>query len=151
MTWLLLADAPAWVLWLPTVNAGLNSLATVLLCVGFALIKAGRRDAHKQVMLAAFATSCVFLACYVVYHANVLSKKFLGEGAVRYVYYTILLTHVVLAAAVPVLALRTIYLGLKQRWDAHRKLARITFPIWLYVSITGVVIYAMLYHWPVRA
>ncbi len=150
MVVLLLADAPAWVLWLPTVNAGLNLLATLLLCTGYALIKTGRREAHRRVMLTAFATSCVFLGCYVVYHANVLSKKFMGEGPVRYVYYAILLSHVVLAAAVPILALRTIFLGWKQRWEQHRKLARITFPIWLYVSITGVVIYAMLYHWPVR-
>lgn len=143
----MLADVPTWVLWLPTVNASLNGLATLLLCVGLALIKAGKRDAHRQVMLAAFATSCVFLGGYLVYHAHVVSKKFAGEGAIRIVYYTILLTHVVLAAAVPVLALRTIYLGLKQRWEAHRKIARITFPIWLYVSVTGVVIYFMLYRW----
>ena len=147
MGYVLVADVPTWVMWLPTVNASLNGVATVLLCVGLALVKAGRRDAHRRVMLSAFATSCLFLACYLVYHAHVVSKKFAGEGAIRYVYYAILLTHVVLAAAVPVLALRTIYLGLKQRWDSHRKIARITFPIWLYVSVTGVVIYFMLYHW----
>ncbi len=147
MGYVLVADVPTWVMWLPTVNASLNGVATVLLCVGLALVKAGRRDAHRRVMLSAFATSCLFLACYLVYHAHVVSKKFAGEGAIRYVYYAILLTHVVLAAAVPVLALRTIYLGLKQRWDAHRKIARITFPIWVYVSVTGVVIYFMLYHW----
>ena len=149
MTLLLLAESPAWVLWLPTVNASLNGLATILLIVGVVLIKQGRREAHRRVMLSAFATSCLFLACYLVYHAFVLSKKFPGEGPIRYVYYSILLTHVVLAAVVPFLALRTIYLGLKERWEQHRRLARITFPIWLYVSITGVVIYAMLYHWPV--
>ena len=144
-----LAAAPDWVLFLPTVNASLNGLATILLCVGLALIKAGKRDAHKAVMLTAFVVSCLFLGCYLTYHAHVISRSFGGTGPIRYVYYSILITHVVLAAAVPVLALRTIYLGLKQRWDAHRRIAKVTFPIWLYVSITGVVIYGLLYHWPV--
>jgi protein SCO1/2 len=142
------ATPPAWVMTLPKVNASLNALAGVLLCVGVALVKQGKTEAHKRVMLAAFGVSCVFLACYLVYHFHVVSRKFTGEGVWRWVYYTILLTHVVLAAAVPVLAIVTIRRGYRQDWAAHKRIAKITFPIWLYVSITGVVIYGMLYHWP---
>ena len=147
------------------VNAALNTLATILLIVGYVQIKRGQRDAHARVMLATFLVSCVFLVCYLVYHYQVGSVKFTHPGVIRYVYLVILLTHVVLAAAVPFLAVLTIYFGLvghgwlksKQRSDEdrsrmltrHRKLARWTFPIWLYVSITGVVVYLMLYHlWP---
>ena len=147
------------------VNAALNSLATVLLITGLMLIKRGRQRAHGRVMLSAFGVSCAFLACYLVYHYQVGSVKFTHPGVVRYVYLTILATHVVLAATVPFLALLTIAFGLvgtgwggaarlpvetQQRLLArHRKLARWTFPIWLYVSITGVVVYVMLYHlWP---
>jgi uncharacterized membrane protein YozB (DUF420 family) len=146
---------------LPHVNAALNSLATVLLVVGYVLIKRSQRsgdrarrlsleNAHKWTMLACFAVSVIFLACYLFYHLVVmdgLSKKFPTDaGAVRYLYYAILLTHVILAAAVPFLAIGTIYFGLRDNRAAHRKLARWTFPIWLYVSVTGVVVYAMLYH-----
>ncbi|MGD9635718.1 MAG: DUF420 domain-containing protein [Pirellulales bacterium] len=148
-------------------NASLNALATVLLVIGFVLIKQGRVQAHKRIMLAAFAVSCVFLICYLWYHYLAGSVKFTHPGAVRYIYYTILLTHVVLAAAVPVLAIWTIYLGLRAtgefgRGDSvvtgedlpvyrarHRRVAWWTYPIWLYVSVTGVVVYIMLYHlWP---
>jgi len=148
--------APDWVLFLPTVNASLNGLATVLLMVGFALIKQRKTDAHKKVMLSAFATSVVVLVCYLTYqfalhhYTGESGRKFLGEGTVRYVYFTILITHVILAAVVPVLAVVTIYRGLKEQWEKHRSIARITFPIWLYVSITGVIIYLMLYHWPIN-
>lgn len=148
-------NAPDWVYWLPTVNAGLNSLATLLLLAGYVLIKRGRREAHKRTMLASFATSIAFLVCYLAYHAALKhytgesSQKFQGVGAIRPVYYAILLTHVVLAAAVPVLAIVTIRRGLREEWERHRKIARVTFPIWLYVSVTGVIIYWMLYHWPV--
>lgn len=148
-------EAPDWVYTLPTVNAGLNSLATVLLIVGFVLIKRGRRDAHKKVMLTAFATSILFLGFYLGYHfalkhyTGASSQPFLGQGAIKPVYFTILITHVILAAAVPVLALITIYRGLKAQWEKHRRIAKVTFPIWLYVSVTGVIIYLMLYHWPV--
>jgi uncharacterized membrane protein YozB (DUF420 family) len=145
---------------LPHVNAGLNLAATVLLIVGFVFIKRAQRTfdkerrlslerAHIFTMLGCFAVSVIFLACYLYYHLVVmdgLSKKFPTDaGPVRYVYYAILLSHVVLAAAVPFLALGTIYFGLRDNRSAHRKLARWTFPIWLYVSITGVVVYAMLY------
>ncbi|MBX3412663.1 MAG: DUF420 domain-containing protein [Pirellulales bacterium] len=140
-------DAPAaWVLWLPTVNAALNSLATVLLVVGYRLIRQRREQAHKRTMLTAFGVSIAFLACYVVYHLNVGSVRFVGPQPVKTVYLAILASHVILAATVPFLTVATIYLGLKDRRQAHRKVARWTFPIWLYVSITGVVIYLFLYH-----
>ena len=148
-------NAPDWVYALPSVNAGLNTLATVLLVVGYSLIKKGRRDAHKKVMLSAFVTSILFLGFYLTYHfalkhyTGSSSQPFQGQGPIRPIYFTILITHVILAAIVPVLAIITIYRGLKQQWDRHRRIAKITFPIWLYVSLTGVIIYGMLYHWPV--
>jgi protein SCO1 len=150
-------ELPAWVSQLPAVNAGLNSVATLLLISGYVAIRRRQKSLHKTLMLTAFATSVVFLGCYLAYHWGLhhytgeSGKKFLGVGWIRPVYFTILISHVVLAAAVPVLALMTIARGLKQQWDAHRRIARITFPIWLYVSVTGVIIYAMLYHWPVAA
>jgi putative membrane protein len=130
---------------LPTVNALLNATATVLLVVGYLLIRRGRREAHRRVMLAAFACSSLFLVSYLVYHAQVGSVKFTGTGTARTVYFAILLSHTVLAALVPVLAPLTLGLGLKGRLERHRKLARWTLPIWLYVSVTGVVVYWMLY------
>jgi uncharacterized membrane protein YozB (DUF420 family) len=134
--------------YLPSVNASLNALATILLVAGYVQIRRGREGAHRNLMLAAFGVSVVFLACYLVYHALAGSKRFEHQGPIQLVYYVILLTHIVLAAAVPVLAGVTIYLGCRDRRVAHRRLARWTFPIWLYVSVTGVVIYAMLYHLP---
>ena len=140
---------------LPSVNAVLNSIATLLLLSGLAQIKRGNRNAHKKTMLTAFGVSVAFLVCYLFYHFGLEkitgspSKKFEGTGVVRTVYLTILVSHIILAATVPFLALSTIYYGLKKKWDKHRKIAKITFPIWLYVSVTGVVIYLMLYHWPV--
>lgn len=134
---------------LATVNALLNGLATALLVLGFLLIKARRENAHRNVMLAAFGVSVIFLICYLAYHVWPVGAKatpFSGAGAVRAVYYAVLISHILLAAAVPVLALRTIYLGLKNRRTAHLRWAKWTFPIWLYVSVTGVVIYLMLYH-----
>lgn len=136
----------------PHVNASLNGLAGVLLLVGFCLIKARREQAHKVVMLSAFATSCVFLACYLTYHlafkpgGHTRFSSEYGDG-IRYAYYGMLLSHVLLAAAVPFLAIWTIYLGYQDRRSAHRKWAKITFPIWLYVSVTGVLVYLMLYQW----
>ncbi|MHB8799348.1 MAG: DUF420 domain-containing protein [Thermoanaerobaculia bacterium] len=130
---------------LPTVNALLNGTAASLLVAGFLLIRAGRRDAHRRVMTAAFACSVLFLVSYLVYHFEAGSVRFRGTGSVRTVYLTILLTHTVLAAIVPFLAVTTLVLARKGRFDAHRRLARVTLPIWLYVSVTGVVIYLMLY------
>lgn len=131
---------------LATVNAVLNATATVLLLAGYALIKQRRETAHKWVMITAFGVSIAFLACYLAYHAQVGSVKFQGTGPIQPVYYGILLSHVLLAAAVPVLAILTIRSGLRDNRARHRRLARWTYPIWLYVSITGVVIYWMLYH-----
>jgi uncharacterized membrane protein YozB (DUF420 family) len=130
---------------LATLNASLNALATILLVVGFVLIKQGRVDAHRRTMLAAFAVSTIFLISYLIYHYLVGSVKFTAEGLPRTIYLSILLSHVILAVFVPFLAIWTIWLGLKDRRVEHRKWAKITFPIWLYVSITGVVIYVMLY------
>jgi uncharacterized membrane protein YozB (DUF420 family) len=134
---------------LPHVNASLNALATVLLVAGYVLIKRRQEAAHKWTMLACFAVSVVFLASYLTYHYHLegVSKRFPSypPPAVRYFYYSILLTHIVLAAAVPFLAIATIWLGLADRRRAHSRLAWWTFPIWLYVSITGVVVYLMLY------
>jgi uncharacterized membrane protein YozB (DUF420 family) len=130
---------------LPAVNAILNATAAVLLVWGYTLIRRRRPQTHKRVMLAAFATSCVFLVCYLVYHAQVGSVKFPHPGAIRVVYLSILATHTVLAACVPVLAIITLRRGLAARYDKHRAIARWTLPIWLYVSVTGVVVYLMLY------
>lgn len=130
---------------LPAVNAALNASATVLLLAGYWLIRNGKREAHRKVMLAAFGTSILFLVCYLVYHSQVGSVRFQKEGMIRTVYLSILLTHTVLAAAVPFLAIVTLRRGFAARFDKHRKIARWTLPIWLYVSVTGVVIYWMLY------
>jgi protein SCO1/2/putative membrane protein len=146
---------PSWVTTLPAINAGLNSLAIILLTAGYLQIKQGNREKHKKLMLTAFATSVLFLVCYLVYHfalnhyTGSSSKKFPGTGTIRTVYLGILLTHVVLAATVPVLAIITIVKGLREQWESHKRFAKITFPIWLYVSVTGVIIYFMVYHWPV--
>ena len=131
--------------WLPTVNATLNALAALLLICGFVMIKRGRIQMHRRFMLSAFATSALFLLSYVVYHANVGSKPFGGRGAIRYVYFTVLLTHVVLAAIILPMALITLTHALRARFDRHVPIARWTLPIWLYVSVTGVIVYLMLY------
>jgi uncharacterized membrane protein YozB (DUF420 family) len=130
---------------LPTVNASLNALSTCLLIYGYSLIRAGKREQHKRVMLSAFAVSVIFLVCYLIYHYNVGSVKYSGQGFLRPVYFTILITHIVLAATVPVLAILTLWRAFQERFDKHRRIAKITFPIWLYVSVTGVIVYLMLY------
>ena len=132
--------------YLPTVNACLNAISAVLLVWAYTLIRRKQVERHRRVMLTAFATSCLFLVCYLVYHAQVGSVRFQHPGAIRTVYLTILATHTVLAATVPVLAIITLRRGLGARYDQHRKIARWTLPIWLYVSVTGVVVYWMLYH-----
>lgn len=131
---------------LPTVNAILNATAAILLVWGYTLIRRKRIETHRKVMLTAFGVSCAFLVCYLIYHAQVGSVHFAKTGAIRTVYLTILATHTILAAAVPVLAVITLRRGLARRYDKHRRIARWTFPIWLYVSVTGVVVYLMLYH-----
>ena len=134
---------------LATVNAVLNGIATLLLVVGYLLIRQRREAAHRRAMLAAFGVSIAFLICYLAYHVwpvGAKSTPFGGVGIARTVYFAILISHIILAALVPFLASLTIYLGWRDRRAAHRRLARWTFPIWLYVSITGVVIYLLLYH-----
>lgn len=131
---------------LPSVNAALNAIAAVLLVWGYTLIRRKRIETHRRVMKTAFVTSCLFLVCYLVYHAQVGSVRFQKTGTIRTVYLAILATHTVLAAAVPVLAIVTLRRGLAARYDKHRRIARWTLPIWLYVSVTGVVVYVMLYH-----
>ena len=131
---------------LATTNAALNATATVLLIVGYRLIKARRETAHKWVMLSAFGVSVAFLACYLAYHFQVGSVPFRGSGWIRPAYFAMLISHVLLAAAVPVLAGITIWRGLRNDRARHVRIARWTYPIWLYVSITGVLIYLLLYH-----
>jgi uncharacterized membrane protein YozB (DUF420 family) len=130
---------------LPAVNATLNGISGVLLLVGYLLIRARKVELHRKVMIAAFTTSSLFLVCYIVYHAQVGSVRFVRQGFVRPVYFTILITHVTLAATVLPLALVTLSRGLKARYARHRAIARWTFPIWLYVSVTGVLVYVLLY------
>jgi len=131
---------------LPSVNAVLNATAALLLVWGYTLIRRKRVQTHRKVMLTAFGVSSLFLICYVVYHVRAGVVYFPKTGAIRTVYLSILGTHTVLAATVPVLAIITLSRGLGQRFDKHRKIARWTLPIWLYVSVTGVVVYMMLYH-----
>lgn len=123
----------------------MNATSAVLLAIGYVLIRSGRRDAHKKMMLAAFGVSVVFLICYLIYHAQVGSVKYPGTGTMRMLYLTILLTHTILAASVPVLAIITLRRALKGNFPHHRKIARWTLPIWMYVNVTGVVVYLMLY------
>jgi uncharacterized membrane protein YozB (DUF420 family) len=131
---------------LATVDAALNATATVLLVLGWVLIKRRAEKAHKWCMISAFVVSSVFLACYLTYHATAEPVHFRGQGISRPIYFAILISHVSLAVTVPVLAGRTLYLGLKDRRIEHRRWALWTMPIWLYVSVTGVVVYVMLYH-----
>ena len=131
---------------LPTVNAVLNATAAVLLVWGYTLIRRRRIRQHRRVMQTAFVVSCLFLVCYLVYHYQVGSVRFPKTGVLKTIYLGILGTHTILAVAVPVLAIITLRRGLSARYDKHRRIARWTLPIWLYVSVTGVVVYLMLYH-----
>jgi uncharacterized membrane protein YozB (DUF420 family) len=130
---------------LPAVNAVLNATSAVLLIVGFALIRRKKIAAHRAVMISALVSSALFLTSYLIYHAQVGSVRFPGHGGSRTLYLSILLTHTVLAAALPVLALITLSRALKRRFPAHKRIARWSLPIWLYVSVTGIVVYWMLY------
>jgi uncharacterized membrane protein YozB (DUF420 family) len=130
---------------LPALNASLNGVSAILLVAGYVCIRRRRIAAHRACMIAAFGVSVLFLISYLVYHAEVGSVRFPGTGAVRTLYLSILLTHTVLAALVPPLALITLYRALRADFARHRRIARWTFPIWLYVAITGVVIYVLLY------
>jgi putative membrane protein len=130
---------------LPALNAALNATATVLLLRGRWLIRRRRVAEHRRTMIGAVATSCAFLVSYVIYHARTGSRPFAGHGSIRTVYFVILTTHVILAAAIVPLVLLTLRRGLRRQDARHRALARWTWPLWLYVSVTGVVIYVMLY------
>ena len=130
---------------LPLVDAVLNGIATILLVTGFFLIRNKKVQAHRRVMLSAFAVSCVFLVCYLVHHYNAGLVRFEKMGLVRTIYLWILGTHTVLAAITPVLAIITLRRGLLARFRSHRAIARWTLPIWLYVSVTGVIVYVLLY------
>jgi len=130
---------------LPALNAVLNSLSTVLLLTGYALIRQGRKNAHRNVMIAALVSSGLFLTSYLYYHSQVGSVRFQGTGAARTLYFAVLITHTILAAAVPVLAAITVVHAWRKRWAKHAGIARWTLPIWLYVSVTGVIVYLMLY------
>jgi putative membrane protein len=131
---------------LPAVNATLNATCATLLVLGWRAIRAGRRERHRALMIAACATSAVFLVSYLVRVALTGTHRFPGDGALRALYLAVLASHTVLAALVVPLVLRTLWLSLGARFDEHRRLARVTLPVWLYVSVTGVVVYVMLYH-----
>lgn len=130
---------------LPTVNASLNGLAALLLLAGFVAIRSGNRELHRKLMLAAFACSVLFLVCYLVYHSQVGSKRFPGTGSIRTFYLALLASHTVLAAVVPFGAILALRRGLQGKFEQHRRLTRWVWPVWMYVSVTGVVIYWMLY------
>ena len=130
---------------LPALNATLNATSAILLTTGWILIRRGRIAQHRAVMIAAVCTSALFLISYLVYHAQVGSVRFTKQGPIRAVYFTILLTHTVLAAAIVPLVLVTLTRGLRARYERHRRIARWTMPLWLYVSVTGVIVYLMLY------
>ena len=130
---------------LPTLNAILNSISAALLCVGYFFIRNGNQRAHRNCMIGAFTTSALFLISYLTYHYLHGSTKFQGQGIARTIYFAILLTHTILAAAIVPMVLITLSRALKERFDKHRRIARWTLPAWLYVSVTGVVVYLMLY------
>ena len=130
---------------LPAVNATLNAICFVLLTIGYILIRQGRVAQHRAVMIAAFCVSVLFLTCYVTYHAQAGSKPFPGQGFIRTVYFAVLIPHVVLAAAIVPMVLMTLSRGLKRQDARHRALARWTLPLWMFVSVTGVIVYYMLY------
>ena len=130
---------------LPALNATLNGTCALLLTIGYVLIRRGRVQQHRRVMIAAFVTSTLFLISYLIYHANIGSKPFPGTGAIRTVYLTILVSHILLAMLIVPMALITLSRGLRERFDRHVAIARWTLPIWLYVSVTGVIVYVMLY------
>ena len=134
---------------LPALNASLNALATVFLTLGFIFIKRGQKIAHRNCMIAAVTTSAIFLVFYVLHKILVrgVHTPFGGEGSIRTAYYVMLISHIILAMAIVPLVLITLNRGLKERWEHHKKIARWTWPIWMYVSITGVLVYFMLYQW----
>ena len=131
----------------PAVNASLNAASTVFIAAGWMYIRRERKGPHIVCMTSALITSTAFLTCYLIYHFNVISIRFTAGGAVKWIYYLILLTHVVLAMVVLPMVILTVVPALRQRWDRHRRMGRWTMPVWLYVSVTGVIVYFMLYKW----
>lgn len=132
---------------LPTLNATLNSAAFVLLLSGYIAIKKNQKIIHRNFMIAALCVSAAFLTSYLIYHYHVPSKKFPDIGIMKTVYLLILIPHIILAAVMVPMILKTFWHAYKEEWEKHKKIARLTFPIWMYVSVTGVIIYFMLYHW----
>jgi len=130
---------------LPALNATLNGLAGVLLVCGFIAVKRGNTEVHRRFMLAAFFTSALFLTSYTIYHFHQIATPFSGQGGVRIFYFVLLISHIILAAALLPMALVTLRRGWKDQREAHRRLAKWTFPVWVYVSVTGVLVYLMLY------
>lgn len=133
---------------LPTLNASLNAVAGILLLIGYIVIKKGNKELHKKIMISALIVSTAFLTSYLIYHYHVPSKKFEGTGFIRGFYFFILIPHIILAAGMVPMIIKTFWHAYKQEWDKHKKIAKITFPIWMYVSVTGVIVYFMLYQWP---
>jgi putative membrane protein len=131
----------------PALNATLNSITTLLLSLGFVFIKTGRIQAHRRCMISAFATSAVFLACYLYYHFHHPTTKFTTQGPIQIVYYIVLGTHVILALVVLPFIFAAFYQALRGNFEKHKKIVRWTWPIWMYVSVTGVLVYFMLYQW----
>ncbi|MDB6055920.1 MAG: putative rane protein [Verrucomicrobiales bacterium] len=132
---------------LPAVNASLNGLSAVFLGIGFVMIKRKNIAAHRACMVTALITSTLFLTCYLIYHLNVrVVTKFTGQGIIRPVYFTLLISHIILAVTIVPLVCMTAWRAIKQRFEDHKRIARITWPLWMYVSVTGVIIYVMLYH-----
>jgi len=132
---------------LPTLNASLNSISFFLLLSGYIAIKRGKRELHIKCMISALVVSAAFLTSYLIYHYHVPSKKFPDLGWIKTVYLLILFPHIILATAMVPMIIKTFWHGFRGEWDKHKKIARITFPIWIYVSITGVIVYLMLYRW----
>jgi uncharacterized membrane protein YozB (DUF420 family) len=130
---------------LPTVNATLNAVSGIFLLTGYVLIRRRQITAHRNAMLGAFGSSTLFLVSYLTYHANVGSRPFTGQGSIRILYFAILISHVILAAAILPMAISTLSRGLRGKYPEHKRIAKWTFPAWMYVSVTGVIVYLMLY------
>ncbi|MFP5492425.1 MAG: DUF420 domain-containing protein [Bacteriovoracia bacterium] len=132
---------------LPTLNASLNGVSTLLLTWGYISIHRGNKELHKKIMISALVVSAAFLVSYLIYHYHAGSKPFPDLGFIKTIYLLILVPHIILAAVMVPMILKTFWHAFREEWEPHKKIARLTFPIWMYVSITGVIIYMMLYHW----
>lgn len=132
---------------LPTLNASLNTISFFLLLFGYVAIKKGRRELHIKLMISALVVSTAFLTSYLIYHYHVPSKKFPDLGIIKTIYFLILFPHIILATVMVPMIIKTFWHAARGEWEKHKKIARITFPIWMYVSVTGVLVYLMLYHW----